>query len=595
MLKRLKIGPRILVSFGLVFLLYAITMCISLFSISSVGEKLDNFYNKDFSVVNTAWNVRLLMTSAEKNIFSSVTDDNPQNTANFLKLARKNLEDLEDANMELNEKFTGDPALLETYNQAMKKAKPVREQLINSIAGGYCTIALQTMNKEYLPLMKDANSALDQISAIASDSAKTAVDGGAKIRKQVVVTLLVFSIANLVVIAFITLALTKGIVKPLSEIEKAAHELAKGNLQKEITYSGSDEVGMLAQSMRETIEKLKLVIENIGVVLGKVADCDLTAEVNVEYAGDFAPVKEAIEKILCAMNSTMHQIEQASGQVAGGSNQVSGGAQALSQGATEQASAIQQLAASINEVSEQVKVTASGTNATKELVHITGDALIKSNQQMQVMLGAMENINSSSKEIGKIIKTIDDFAFQTNILALNAAVEAARAGQAGKGFAVVADEVRRLASKSAEAAKDTADLIEKSMKQVAGGTKTANETAKSLQYIVENTKKITGLVNEISAASTEEAAAITQITRGIEQISSVVQTNSATAEESAAASEELNGQAQLLKGLVKKFSLKKADVKDEVCPEEPSDEEAEEIITSLDQFEAKGDSGKYHL
>jgi len=588
MLKQLKIGPRILVSFGLVFLLCAITMGISLISINNVGKELDDFYNQDFAVVDCAWNVKVSMIDAEKNIFRSVTDDNPQNTAKFLKLARTSLENLKEANILLNEKFTGDKELLENYNTALKKADPIRERLISSIAGGYCTVALQMMNQEYLPLMKEATGALDEISALSNNAASTAVENSAKIRQQVFLSLLILSALCLIAIIFISLSLTRGIVKPLDEIKTAAQELAKGNLQKEITYAGKDEVGSLAQSVRETMLQLKVLIENIGMVLGRVAESDLTATVDIEYVGDFSPVKDSIEKILCSMNGTMYQIEQASNEVAGGSDQVSNGAQAMSQGATEQASAIEELAASVSEISQQVNLTAANTNTTKNLVNATGDALLESDKKMQSMLTEMERINNSSNQISKIIKTIDDIAFQTNILALNAAVEAARAGQAGKGFAVVAEEVRNLASKSAEAAKNTAVLIENSINMVAGGTKTANETAESLKCIVENTKKITALINEISTASTEQATAITQVTHGIDQISSVVQTNSATAEQSAAASQELSGQAQLLKQLVKKFRLRKQNETDEIVCND--DFIQQEHITSLDQFEAKGKS-----
>ena len=243
-------------------------------------------------------------------------------------------------------------------------------------------------------------------------------------------------------------------------------------------------------------------------------------------------------------------------EIKNSSDQVSSGAQALSQGATEQASSIEQLSASIIEISDQVRSNAVNANNATSLVESVGKEIDRSNIHMQEMIRAISEISDKSAQIGRIIKTIDDIAFQTNILALNAAVEAARAGAAGKGFAVVADEVRNLAGKSAQAASETTELIESSISAVLNGTRIADETAESLSSVVTGASKITSLMQDISKASNEQANSIGQVTQGIEQISGVVQTNSATAEESAAASEELSAQAQLLNSLVSKFKMR---------------------------------------
>jgi methyl-accepting chemotaxis protein len=312
-------------------------------------------------------------------------------------------------------------------------------------------------------------------------------------------------------------------------------------------------------------------INSLVGVANKIADGDLDVEIDVHSKDEVGVLGQAFKKMTANINDVMVSINSASEQVASGSKQVSDSSMALSQGATEQASSIEQLTVSIEEISSQTNNNAKNAAQANELAESAKNDAIQGNNRMSEMLRAMEDINESSSNISKIIKVIDEIAFQTNILALNAAVEAARAGQHGKGFAVVAEEVRNLAARSANAAKETTTMIEGSIKKVEDGTKIANETAQALNMIVDGVSKAAALVSDIAVASNEQASGISQITQGISQVSEVVQTNSATSEESAAASEELSSQAELLSEMVRKFKLKRANVlysrQDEISPD----------------------------
>ena len=388
----------------------------------------------------------------------------------------------------------------------------------------------------------------------------------------------------MLIIAFIIMnRVSKKIAVPIVKITKRMELLAEGDLSTEVpVIKSKDEVGVLTRSVAETVVTLRQYIAEISEILGSVAAGNLNVTVSENFKGEFVQLGESLNNIVKSVSSAMADIGRAADQVSSGAEQVSGGAQALSQGATEQASSVEELAATINEISAQIQKTAEFANHARGETNKAGAEIEKSNSEMHEMTLAMSNISNKSGEIAKIIKTIEDIAFQTNILALNAAVEAARAGAAGKGFAVVADEVRNLAGKSADAAKNTTELIEGTVKAVDDGTKNADRTAKSLSAAVTIVHDVVESVDRISEAANHQAESITQVTSGVDQISGVVQTNSATAEESAAASEELSGQAQVLKNLVGLFHLK-----DQESAEEPAEEEAGELIWTTEDADSK--------
>ncbi|MDZ5723740.1 methyl-accepting chemotaxis protein [Acetobacterium sp. K1/6] len=360
-----------------------------------------------------------------------------------------------------------------------------------------------------------------------------------------------------------------AVVAPVQEASTTLNELAKGNLKTGMVGNYNGDYTLIKDAMNQTIAFLKRYVDEITNTLEEMGQGNLNLEITAEYLGDFHAIKSALNGITATLSETMSEINEAAGQVETGARQISDGGQALSQGTTEQASAIEQLNASIEEVAGETKTNALNANEANERAQEVRNNAEVGNNQMNKMLSAMGEINESSHNISKIIKVIDDIAFQTNILALNAAVEAARAGQHGKGFAVVAEEVRSLAARSAEAAKETTGLIEGSIESVDVGTKIADETSESLKEILSEIEKVTGLVGNIARASNDQATEIAQITQGIEQVSTVVQTNSATAEESAAASEELSGQAEMLKQMVGAFKIKKKGSVHHASPKPP--------------------------
>ena len=376
-------------------------------------------------------------------------------------------------------------------------------------------------------------------------------------KNQLLFALILSEVIIFILVQIINFLRISNALKPLKKISEAGKEVAGGNFDVEIHYPQQDEIGELSRSISEVIGRSKKIVFDLRDRLDAMAGGNFTENLeSEEYVGDYAPLLESLKHIQEDMNRTLQEVHASSVQVLSSAEQVNTGAQSLSQGATEQASSIEELSANMQDISQSIQASTKTAGDAYKLQGEAGVAVLQSNEKMEEMRKAMDDITAKSNEISKIIKTIDDIAFQTNILSLNAAIEAARAGAAGKGFAVVADEVGNLAQKSAKAAQNTGLLIEETIEAVEKGAKITEETAESLNSVSKSTEEVNTLIEKISSASSKDLEGITSLNQGLQQISSVVQANSATAEQSAAASEELTGQANKMNELVERFQLK---------------------------------------
>ncbi len=576
MLKNLKISFKLIIAFGVILILFCGTIVGAFMGIKVIMAQYDSFYESAYRVVETSVDMQRNFQTAEKYLVRSFTTTGEALTDKYLKNCKAALQEMQEQ-LPILEQLSDQPELVQSFKKQFEALLTTTNQIYDMSMSQNNSSAIIVFNNNYAGPIEEAREVLDEITAAAKVQADTAYQKSSDVQKILMYSISIIALVSLLILMFFWLNITRGLTRPIKEIEAAAEQMAQGNLEVEIGYKSRDELGRLAQSMNVMSTTLKGYIQTIDDILGELADGDFTIKVDTDFIGDFSRIKDSILGIAASLNRTMIEISNAAEQVASGSGQVSGGAQALSQGAAEQASAIEELSSTVEEISKQIRANAENAQLTNRQVSETKEEIERGNEKMQSLVAAMNEISATTGEIGKIIRAIEDIAFQTNILALNAAVEAARAGAAGKGFAVVADEVRNLAAKSAEAAKNTTELIESSVAAVKNGVGMAQQTAEKLVSIKDKAEESSRLMDEITRASDAQASAVIQITQGLEQISAVVQTNSATAEESAAASEELSSQAQVLKDLVNQFKVKEPDADDTYGEDDLVDYDADAI------------------
>lgn len=572
----MKIATKLITGFIIVALIAGVIGVAGIINIKSIDEADSELYKSGTVPISELAIVMEKYQRIRVQSFKLILNtDMAAMNENVVKI--KEFKEIMDSNMESFEKTIISPEIKKEYENFKTlindEFMPYIEAVENNALANKNDVAFQMVKTEGDQINEKIQSSIDVLFKLKVDGARQISDSNTATANASTIMMIIFVLAGMVLAISLGLFISNTISKPVKKMVEAAEKLAVGDVNASVEATSKDEIGELMVSFSKMIDNIR----NQAFAVEKIADGDLTIEVKAKSENDLLGIK--LYELVETNNEILSNINSASEQVAAGARQVSSSSQMLSQGSTEQASSVEEITASMTEIAAQTKQNAVNANQANELAIHAQENAIQGNNRMQEMVKAMGEINDSSANISKIIKVIDEIAFQTNILALNAAVEAARAGQHGKGFAVVAEEVRILAARSANAAKETTEMIEGSINKVEIGTKIAKETADALTNIVEGVSKAAALVGDIAVASNEQATGISQINSAIEQVAQLIQTNSATAEESAAASEELSGQADLLKDSVSKFKLKK--VKAAIGPAENFSPEMLRMIESM--------------
>ncbi len=554
-LKSVKV--RMLRSYIFVIVISLVASVAGLLLLSMTGRQLSVFYNSNYMITNKVWDAKYAQLQARNELMCAMLEEdfkivkeNKLNSIEQLKQVRDMVEGLRQYD-------TVDGAIIDKIESLIDAANTYIDDMDEHITFGHGKEAYKVMKEKYIPAVDEIEGLLGQIADHESELAKQKVDQVGQI--MIIAALIVIVIATISIIVAMALGrkMSKQICDPVEEIEKAAKKLASGDLNVEINYYATDELGVLADNMRASCEFLKKIIADSDKVLGAMAGGDFTVESEDEsyYIGDFSGLLTSMQELKTQMQNTLVEINNAADQVSMSSGQIADSSQALAEGATEQAGAVQELTAMINGVTETAKETAGIANNSHELAMASIEEAKIGMQKMDELLSAMAAISSSSKRIEEIITEIENIADQTSLLSLNASIEAARAGEAGRGFAVVADQIGKLAGDSSQSVENTRNMIQASLDQIEKGNVITESTSEEIKKIMESIYKLADSMKDVNAKVASQTDAISRVESGIEQITTVIESNSAAAEESAAISQEFAAQADMLKGLIEKFQL----------------------------------------
>ncbi len=564
MIKNMKIRKSLILGYGVTILISVIIIVAALLMMNNQKNAYTDIIDEHVRAKQLITDCRLESNIAARYLRDAVLSYNAEtvNQSEINQLisdAAECMGNLDAAIKELAQVYPlSDTSILTSYTNLANAWEEVAKSISNQVSNGQITEAANSIVRECTPKLTAAADA----SRIVADALTQAQNDIISVQNRnstlTIVAIIVAMAIGALIVVRIALIIIRSIVRPVAQVQDALQGFSEGKLDIPVDYESNSELGEMCVALRTSQHVLNGVIGDTCHLLEEMGEGNFDVRTKDEalYVGALNSILTSVRAINRGLSDALTQINQSAEQVSAGAEQVSTGAQSLAQGATEQASAVQELSATISEISNNSRKNAENSEKATNHANNASQSLNESSEYMQQMVAAMERISESSSEIGKIIDTIENIAFQTNILALNAAVEAARAGSAGKGFAVVADEVRNLASKSDQAAKATKDLIDRSINSVKDGNEIVQKVSAALQATSERAGLVMMSVQEITKAAEEESESIAQVTEGIDQISSVVQTNSATSEESAAASEELSSQASLMKELLARFKIR---------------------------------------
>ena len=554
-LENMHLRERISYGYNKVIMMMLIS---GLFSIVVIGVLFANMvhYVKDVAAADEAVKIcRINVNASARNIREMALNDDTSSYDGYEQTVKKLLTEVDSELKILKKTGTISKENYEEYATALSDWGNIGYSIIDEIKNG-------DREKAVDEILNDCTPALNKLVNIAIKLDEETD----QLSKQSSRTTFIFAIAGFVCI-FVCLSFAwtltrktskkvlETILEPLHAVEDVAKELTEGNLHSTLEYHSEDEIGSLAHSMRKSIRILGSYVDDIGRAMKEFSEGNFDVKPEVEWKGDFVGILDSFMLFEKSMAETIKGIQNVSDEVSSAAGQVASSSNDLAEGATNQAAVVEELTATVEGVSEQVEKNAKSAKEISNRVDELGDAISESNGKMKEMVDSMHEINDASQEIDKIIATINEIASQTNLLALNASIEAARAGEAGKGFAVVANQVNLLADQSAHAAKESAELIETSVKAVEKGMVIAGQTATQLEDVAESSKVITGEVTNIAETLETQTVEIQQINQGIEQINDVVQSNAATSEECAAASQEMSSQAESLRETIRKFKV----------------------------------------
>ena len=557
-IRNMKLKFRLLLSYAMVIAICLSASIAALFMLNRIGDNLSSFYRNNYTVTINVWLAKREMQAARGDILNAILESDVEESAEYIDKAKESLRNMRATFPVIRNSFKGDIAMVDRVDKRLQEAIVYRDKVFALVETGKTDEAYEVMKSSYIPVLNQMADLLQQIADVAAHNAQDMVKEGEYAQASAITVIMIIMTFSIVSAALLGIYISNSIRKPVKEIEDAAQQLANGQLDGVcVSYTSRDELGKMSDSIRDLISYQKTIIEDISDILGDMSEGNFKVQSNVNeyYMGHYDRILVSMWGLRDKLSDTLWRISQSARQVANGSEQVSSGAQILAIGAEEQADSIEKLDIAVNEISEQVRVTKENADKARNQTDRAGAQVSESNQQMQEMISAMNIISERSDEIYKIVKTIQDIAFETNLLALNASVEAARVGELGTGFAVIAREIRSLADKTAMASKNTTALIKESVAAVKNGEKVAHTAADSLLQVIECTKQVIFMVDRIASATENQHKSISNITAEVRQVSDVVQNNASISEELAAASEELSTQTQMLDHMIGQFQL----------------------------------------